>query len=79
MSQLLCQSCDQPKANLQRVKSSLVSGCELNMCTSCIKLKFEPRFLIILAVRQFGITDEVAKLIKNKRYVGPDIPAADIV
>jgi len=79
MSELVCQSCDQPKANLQRVKSKLVPDWELNMCAGCIKLKYEPRFLIILAVRSLGLTAEIARCIKEHKYVGSAIPAADIV
>lgn len=48
---LTCQSCDLPKNELQRTKSKLFIDMNYNMCTSCIALNYEPRYIIVLAYR----------------------------
>lgn len=75
---LLCQSCNNPKRNLERVESK-ITGWPLNMCQECMKSKFEPRWLIILAVRQFGRTPITDEFIRKHRYVGAAIPAVDVL
>lgn len=75
----LCQSCDQQKASLQKVNSVLVKGMGLNLCKTCIDSKYEPRFLVILAVQQYGMSDVVRKFITEQRYIGSPIAASDIV
>lgn len=64
--------------SLRKVKSSLISGMELVMCSTCISNKYEPRYIIILAARTVGLS-EAAKFIKERRYVGKHIPASDIL
>lgn len=75
----LCQSCDEQKASLQKIPSKLIKGWSVTICATCIKHKYEPRSYIILAIRQHGVTDEAKKYITEKRYVGPEIAASDIV
>jgi hypothetical protein len=75
---LLCQSCNNPKRHLDRVNSR-ITGWPLNMCLDCIQKKFEPRWLIILAVRQTGRTPLIDEYIKLHRYVGEQIPAVDVL
>lgn len=76
---LLCQGCSLQKAHLKRVHSKLIPEIELNMCQMCLNLKHEPRWLIILAAVQFGMTDEIIKYIRENRYTGSKILAEDIV
>lgn len=48
------------------------------MCESCITSKFEPRWAIILAGRQFG-PDIVRDYILKKRYIGEEISASELL
>jgi hypothetical protein len=75
---LTCQSCNQPKSQLTRTKSKL-TGWALNLCSDCIRSDYEPRFLIIMAIRHFGINPIIEKYIRRRLYVGEDILAADIL
>lgn len=77
--ELVCQSCGMQKMSLRRVKSSLIQTMELIMCNTCITQKYEPRFIVILAARTIGFGDSVRKVIGDKRYLGEDIPASDIL
>lgn len=76
--ELLCQSCGEQKMSLRKVKSSLINAVELIMCATCISNKYEPRFIVILAARTFGVKD-VKKFIVERRYLGDEIPASDIL
>jgi hypothetical protein len=75
---MLCFSCSKPKQNLTPVKSSLISGIQLFLCQSCIYLKYEPRWVIILAGRQKG-ADYVRDHIVKNLYVGNKISAEEII
>lgn len=79
IDRLRCQSCDQPKRHLERSVSRLATGWNLNLCNECSRSHFEPRFLIILAIRQFGMSDKIAEYIKKRKYVGNDILASEIL
>lgn len=70
---LTCQVCSEPKASLERVKSRIVTDWELNLCQSCKVRKYEPRFLLILAINQFGRTDIIDDYVKKRLYVGDEI------
>lgn len=76
--ELLCQSCGEQKMSLRKVKSSLIHAVELIMCATCISNKYEPRFIVILAARTFGF-ENVRKFIVDRRYLGDEIPASDIL
>lgn len=78
-TRLLCQSCGEQKMSLQRVKSSLIKSMEVVMCASCIGDKYEPRFIIILAARSFGMNEIIKKIIVDDRYLGERISATDIL
>lgn len=73
MNSLTCQICSQPKAQLERVKSRIVTDWELNICQMCKTKKFEPRFLLILAINQFGRSDLIDDYIRKHLYVGEPI------
>jgi hypothetical protein len=75
---MLCFSCNKPKQELQPAKSNLLSGVQLFLCQSCIDLKFEPRWVIILAGRQKG-ADHVRDYIVKNLYVGNKISAEEII
>lgn len=77
---LICQSCDENKHQLEKVNSELIPGYQLTICKTCKDKGYEPRYIVILAVNQFGTSNtKVRSAIKNHRYHGLDIPASDIV
>ena len=65
MDRLLCYSCNKNKNKLNSKKSSLLN-INLMMCETCIDAKFEPRWVLILAGRQFG-AEHVKEFIQKKR------------
>lgn len=75
---MLCTSCDKQKADLHTKKSRLITSMTLYLCGDCTKAKMEPRFVIVMYGRQNGAMS-VAEYIKNRRYVGPDILAKEII
>jgi hypothetical protein len=77
MEKILCYSCNKTKNKLN-VRRSVLLPINLLMCETCITAKFEPRWVIILAGRQQGI-DIVRDFVLKKRYVGLDIPAAELM
>lgn len=77
MDKVLCYSCNKTKNKLSVKKSSLFQ-INLLMCETCVSSKFEPRWAIILAGRQFG-PDAVRDFILKKRYVGDEISASELL
>ena len=77
MDRLLCYSCNKNKNKLNSKKSSLLN-INLMMCETCIDAKFEPRWVLILAGRQFG-AEHVKEFIQKKRYVGQEISASELL
>ena len=75
---MLCFTCNKAKQQLQPTKSSLLSGIQLFLCQTCIDLKYEPRWVIILAGRQKG-ADHVRDHIVKNLYVGNKISAEEII
>lgn len=78
-SELLCQSCLQQKMTLRKVKSALIESMDILLCATCIDKKYEPRYLIILSIRSSGVSDNIKKIINERRYLGSDILASDIL
>lgn len=74
---MLCSSCNRPKADLHVKKSKLISSMTLTLCAECIRIKAEPRFIIILHGRSNGF-DSVKDYIRQHRYVGKDILAKEL-
>ena len=74
---VLCYSCNKTKNKLNVKKSSLFQ-INLLMCETCINSRFEPRWAVILAGRQFG-PDAVREIILKKRYVGNEISASELL
>jgi hypothetical protein len=77
MDKVLCYSCNKTKNKLS-VKKSALFQINLLMCETCVSSKFEPRWAIILAGRQFG-SDAVREFILKKRYVGDEISASELL
>jgi len=77
MDRLLCYSCNKNKNKLNSKKSSLLN-INLMMCETCIGAKFEPRWVLILAGRQFG-AEHVKEFIQKRRYVGQEISASELL
>ena len=75
---MLCFSCSKAKNELFPQKSSLIPGTQLYMCQTCIDLKYEPRWVIILAGRQNG-PEHVRDYIVKNLYVGNKISAEEII
>ncbi len=78
-SELLCQSCLEQKMTLRKVKSALIKTMDILMCATCIDKKYEPRYLIILSIRSAGMSEGIKRIIHERRYLGSDILAADIL
>jgi protein-arginine kinase activator protein McsA len=75
---MLCYSCQKQKNELQPKKSDILDGVQLYMCQSCIDLKYEPRWVIILAGRQKGPEYVREHIIKNL-YIGRKISAEELI
>ena len=75
---MVCSSCGKSKNQLTPKKSRLMSGMTLLLCNVCLENKNEPRFVIILHGRAQGIAS-VSDYIKNRRYDGKEITAAELV
>jgi hypothetical protein len=77
MDKVLCYSCSKSKNELSAKKSVLLP-INLLLCKSCTDNKLEPRWIVILAGRQYG-SDHVKEHIAKKRYVGVDITASELL
>lgn len=77
MDKVLCYSCNKSKNELSAKKSSLLA-INLLLCKTCTENKFEPRWIVILAGRQYG-ADHVKEFIAKKKYIGLDITASELL
>jgi hypothetical protein len=77
MDKVLCYSCNKSKNQLTAKKSGLLAV-NLLLCQSCTDNKMEPRWIVILAGRQYG-ADHVKEIIAKKKYIGPDITASELL
>lgn len=77
MDRVLCYSCNKSKNELSTKKSALIS-INLLLCKSCTENKLEPRWIVILAGRQFG-AEHVKEYIAKKKYVGTEIAASELL
>lgn len=75
---MICFSCGNQKNELLPKKSEILNGITLLMCQSCIDLKLEPRWVIILGSRQNG-TDSVRDYIVKHRYIGKSISGEELI
>lgn len=72
-----CQSCG-IAAELHVRQSSLFKNFPLLQCDDCRNRKLEPRWLVILYGRQYGVK-QIAPVLKSRRYVGKEITASELV
>jgi len=77
MDRVLCYSCNKSKNELTTKKSALLPV-NLLLCKSCTDNKLEPRWIIIIAGRQYG-SEHVKEYIAKKKYVGVDITASELL
>ena len=77
MDKILCYSCNKTKNKLNAKKSTLLPV-NLLMCETCINSKFEPRWVVILAGRQYGM-DYVKEFVVKRRYIGNEITASELI
>ena len=75
---MLCYSCGKSRNELHLKKSAIIDGIQLHMCQTCIDAKFEPRWVIILASRQYG-PDSVKEYIIKRLYVGDKITGEELI
>lgn len=73
-----CFSCNKQKNELSAKKSELLHGVDLFLCTTCLELKLEPRWVVVLAGRQKG-PDHVRDFVLKRRYLGEDILANELI
>lgn len=80
MSQaLICQSCGEPKANLERRKSKVTST-DILICATCTSRSYEPRHLLIIAYHSGDrLREKSLKYIKEHLYVGKTIELQEIL
>lgn len=77
MEKVLCYSCNKTKNKLSVKRSSLFQ-INLLLCESCILEKYEPRWAVILAGRQFG-HEYVKEYIARRKYLGAEILASELL
>jgi hypothetical protein len=73
-----CSSCRKQRNTLHAKQSELLPGINLFMCQSCIDLRHEPRWTIILAGRNGGFKG-ISDYIIERRYSGDPILADEII
>jgi hypothetical protein len=72
-----CAVCQKNKFQLRNRKSKL-NGQPMFVCNDCFTNKYEPRWLIIITAQDEGI-EAVQDYLLNRKYVGDEIPAVDLV
>lgn len=75
---MLCYSCGKQKDELHPQKSDILSGVPLLLCQTCIDLKYEPRWIIVMAGRQKG-PEHVRDYVVKRRYLGKAILAEELI
>lgn len=74
---MVCQSCSQQRLELHVVKSVLLEGINLTLCKTCMNNGYEPRFIILIALAQNGITPNVKKMVEETKYIGSAITLSE--
>ncbi len=72
-----CAVCQKNKFQLRNRKSKL-NGQQMFVCNDCFERKLEPRWLVIITAQDEGI-EAVQDYLIQRRYVGDEIPAVDLV
>ena len=76
--QILCYSCGKSRFKISAKKSKLIPGINLLLCDQCVASGYEPRWVIILAGRQFG-SEIVKNYVLNHKYYGEEISATELL
>lgn len=75
----LCNSCDLPKAALEKRKSR-ITGMDIFICATCIEKGYEPRHLLIIGYTSpEPIRKRAEALIKKHLYVGETIALTEVL
>ena len=74
---MTCSVCKRERHKVTTKKSALMTGVDLILCNECFDAKREPRWTIVLAGRS-GKIEQIRPFLKNHRYVGDKITAAEI-
>lgn len=77
-SKMVCTVCQKHKFQLRTRKSKL-NGMSMYLCNDCFTNKYEPRWLVIITAQDNKDDPAVRDCLLNHRYVGKEIPAADLV
>lgn len=75
---MVCTVCQKQKHQLKSKKSKLMPNLQMYVCASCFENKYEPRWLIILVGQSEGV-ESIQNYIVNRRYVGNEISALDLI
>jgi hypothetical protein len=75
----MCNSCDQPKASLERRKSK-ITNMDILICTTCVDKGYEPRHLLIIGYHSSDpIRKRAINLIKSHLYIGETIALTEVL
>lgn len=74
-----CASCNELKANLTHRESLAIKGVRYMTCDSCIEKNLEPRHILILAMKSGHGIDIAGKIIEERRYIGPELVASEVI
>lgn len=77
-SDIPCSSCRKHRYQLRARKSKLIPNVTLYLCNDCVAKKFEPRWTVIMAGREFGI-EVVKDYLKPQRYLGEEIKLSELL
>ncbi len=75
---MLCTSCNKQSHELHAYKSTLFKEMNVFLCNTCKEQNLEPRSLIIIYGQIHGPMS-VAEYITNRRYLGADILAKELM
>lgn len=72
-----CPSCGKVKHELKKRNSKALKGAIMYICEDCIGKRFEPRGLLIIAGREYGM-EHIKFWIKPQRYYGEPITLREL-
>lgn len=78
MNQIQCYSCEEHRSDLMVKKSKIIKSLNLFICNRCYSAMFEPRWLIVLAGRQYG-SNLVKTYVIDHLYHGEEISATELL
>ena len=67
-----CSVCDKMRHQLRARKSRLLPQQPLYICNDCASKRYEPRWIVIMAYRRYGL-EYVKDYLEPKRYHGDEI------